>query len=40
MATMHNPPHPGKIIREWLGDVSVTDAAQHLGIAAPLYLVY
>ena len=27
MATMHNPPHPGEILREWLGDMSVTDAA-------------
>lgn len=33
MATMHNPPHPGEILREWLGDMSVTDAAQHLGVA-------
>jgi len=33
MATMHNPPHPGEILREWLEDVSVTEAAQHLGIA-------
>ena len=33
MATMHNPPHPGEILREWLGDMSVIDAAQHLGVA-------
>lgn len=33
MATMHNPPHPGEILREWLEEVSVTEAAQHLGIA-------
>jgi addiction module HigA family antidote len=33
MATMHNPPHPGEILREWLGDMSVTDAAQHLGVS-------
>ena len=33
MATMHNPPHPGEILREWLSEMSVTDAAQHLGIA-------
>jgi antitoxin HigA-1 len=33
MATMHNPPHPGEILREWLGDMSVTDAAQRLGVA-------
>ena len=29
---MHNPPHPGTILREYLGSVSVTDAARHLGI--------
>lgn len=33
MTTMHNPPHPGEILREWLEEVSVTEAAQHLGIA-------
>ena len=33
MATMHNPPHPGEILREWLSEMSITDAAQHLGIA-------
>jgi len=33
MATMHNQPHPGEILREWLGDMSVTDAAQRLGVA-------
>lgn len=33
MATMHNPPHPGEVLREWLGNMSVTDAAQRLGIA-------
>ena len=29
---MHNPPHPGTILREYLGSVSVTDAARHLEI--------
>lgn len=29
---MFNPPHPGKVLREFLGDVSVTDAAAHLGV--------
>lgn len=33
MTKMHNSPHPGEILREWLEEVSVTDAAQHLGIA-------
>ena len=29
---MFNPPHPGEVLREYLGDVSVTDAARHLGV--------
>ena len=29
---MHNPPHPGSVLRDYLGPVSVTDAARHLGI--------
>jgi addiction module HigA family antidote len=29
---MHNPPHPGYVLREYLGSVSVTDAARHLGL--------
>ena len=29
---MFNPPHPGKVLREYLGQVSVTDAATHLGV--------
>jgi len=33
MTTMHSPPHPGEILREWLGDMSVADAAQRLGVA-------
>lgn len=33
MTTMHNPPHPGEVLREWLGDMSITEAAQRLGIA-------
>jgi addiction module HigA family antidote len=28
---MHNPPHPGAVLREYLGTVTVT-AARHLGI--------
>jgi addiction module HigA family antidote len=30
--TMFNPPHPGVVLREYLGDISVTIAASHLGI--------
>jgi len=29
---MFDPPQPGKILREYLGDVSVTNAALHLGV--------
>jgi addiction module HigA family antidote len=29
---MYNPPHPGNVLREYLGSVSVTHAARHLGV--------
>lgn len=29
---MHTPPHPGEVLREWLADISVTDAAKSLGV--------
>jgi len=29
---MHNPPHPGRVLREYLGTMSVTDTAKHLGV--------
>jgi len=29
---MFNPPHPGNVLREYLGSVSVTVAAAHLGV--------
>jgi addiction module HigA family antidote len=29
---MHNPPHPGEVLREYLGEISVTDAAMKLGV--------
>ena len=29
---MYNPPHPGLVLREYLGEVSVTSAADHLGV--------
>ncbi len=29
---MFNPPHPGAILRDYLGEVSVTEAAKHLGV--------
>jgi addiction module HigA family antidote len=30
---MHNPPHPGKILREFLGEIDVTTAARHLQVS-------
>lgn len=30
---MRNPPHPGKVIREFLGDLDVTTAAKHLKVS-------
>lgn len=32
MTRMHNPPHPGEVLREYLGDTSVTEAASKLGV--------
>ena len=29
---MHNPPHPGLVLREYLGDTTVSSAAAHLRI--------
>jgi antitoxin HigA-1 len=29
---MHNPPHPGSVLQDYLADFSVTDAAKHLGV--------
>jgi addiction module HigA family antidote len=29
---MFDPPHPGSVLRDYLGDVSVTSAATHLGV--------
>lgn len=29
---MHNPPHPGQVLREYLGAIAVTTAAEHLRI--------
>lgn len=29
---MHNPAHPGEILREYMGDMSVTNLAAHLGV--------
>jgi addiction module HigA family antidote len=32
MTRMHNPPHPGEVLREYLGDISMTSAAAKLGV--------
>jgi addiction module HigA family antidote len=32
MIRMHNPAHPGEVLREYLGDITVTSAAQKLGV--------
>src|SRR5580704_2448238 len=29
---MHNPPHPGRVLREYLGDMAVSAAAAHLRV--------
>ena len=29
---MHNPPHPGEVLREYLAETSISEAAQRLGI--------
>lgn len=29
---MHNPAHPGLVLREYLGDLTVTEAATRLGV--------
>ena len=29
---MYNPPHPGLVLREYLGEISVTAAADHLKV--------
>lgn len=32
MTRMHTPPHPGELIREYLGQTTVTEAAIKLGV--------
>lgn len=29
---MHNPAHPGTVLREYLGEITVTEAASRLGV--------
>ncbi|MDD0928176.1 HigA family addiction module antitoxin [Xylella fastidiosa subsp. multiplex] len=33
MKRMHNPAHPGEVLREYLGDLTVTNAAAKLGVS-------
>ena len=33
MTQMFNPPHPGKVLREYLGDIDVTTAAKRLHVS-------
>ena len=33
MAIMFNPPHPGRVLREYLGDMEVSEAAARLGVS-------
>jgi len=30
--SMYDPPHPGEVIREYLGEMTVSAAAKHLGV--------
>lgn len=32
MRAMHNPPHPGEVLRDWLEGVTVNEAADALGV--------
>ncbi|MGM8851822.1 addiction module antidote protein, HigA family [Salinicola sp. MH3R3-1] len=32
MNRMHNPAHPGAVLREYIGDLSITEAAKRLGV--------
>ena len=32
MTRMHNPPHPGDVLREYLGEITITEAAVKLGV--------
>lgn len=29
---MFDPPHPGSVLRDYLGEVTITDASRHLGV--------
>jgi addiction module HigA family antidote len=33
MSLMQNPPHPGKVLREYLGEINVSEAAARLKVS-------
>jgi len=33
MMEMYNPAHPGRVLREWLGDMQISEAAAHLHVS-------
>lgn len=33
ISQMHNPPHPGKVLREYLQGINITTAARHLRVS-------
>lgn len=33
MTMMHNPASPGELLREFLGDITITQLAEHIGVA-------
>jgi len=33
MTTMHNPASPGELLKEFLGDITATQLAEHIGVA-------
>lgn len=33
MNRMHNPPHPGEVLREWMSGLTVTEAAEALQVS-------
>jgi len=33
MKRMHNPAHPGEVLREYLGDLTITSAAEKLAVS-------
>lgn len=38
MALMHNPPHPGLVLREYLGAIEPAEAARRLGVSSDAIL--